>query len=311
MKQFVIEHLTREASQVDGLRARAPHAHDADLHIETKSGHTVAIYVINRALRLPEIREKYEKNSALRLHTLFIVDRRILPAHQTEASVAYWMAALHALSDGRIYAYECDRRACTITPLHIAWRWGDAPRRFEYGPSVHIGKLRADVVDCSSKYITGSFAVADFGEEPFWKKRSPLDEASSKAYSWRNFSFNSSRRRSQVPPDDDEGWDAWEAFSRSYGDNSEYYTDEDWSNQTNRRSRDRGGQRQAIVIATHYATLGVALGAPFDVVKRAYRRMARAYHPDLHPTEKREYTEKMAEINAAFDAIRKHLDSDS
>jgi curved DNA-binding protein CbpA len=40
-------------------------------------------------------------------------------------------------------------------------------------------------------------------------------------------------------------------------------------------------------------------------VKQAYRRKAREYHPDMHPNEKEKYTAKMADINAAFEAIVK------
>jgi hypothetical protein len=306
MKQFVLDYLTRESSKSGGLRAYKPHSHDSDLYIELKDGRTIAVYVVNYALRLPEIREKCERNSALQLHTLFVVDQRILPPHNVEAPVAYWMAALHALSDGRIYAYHCDRRKVQILPLHIAWKWGNAPRLFQYGPAVKVAQLRADVCDCSTKYIEGSFAVADFGDDPFWKKRSAINDAASHKYSWRNFSFNSSKKRSAPPPDEETYWDGWEDFERSYGDMGGQSSGSDWTHGERQRSGAR--PRTQIVIATHYATLGVNLGASLEEVKRAYRRKARENHPDMHPHDKQEYTMKMAEINAAFDAIRKHLE---
>ena len=51
-----------------------------------------------------------------------------------------------------------------------------------------------------------------------------------------------------------------------------------------------------------YRILGVSPDATDDEVKKAYRRLAKQYHPDIHPD--REFAEqKMAEINAAYDAI--------
>ncbi len=311
MKQFVLEYLARELALAGNGVVTLEH-HTADLHIRLKDGRTVAVYVINRALRLPEIRETLERNSVLRLHTLYIVDQRLLPAHQSEGHVAYWMAALHTLGDGRIYTYQCDRRDVTIMPLHIDWKWGDGPRRFEYGPAVQVSGLRASVQECSSKHIAGLYSGADFGDAPFWKKRTPLDDMNQR-YSWRNFSYQSRKRRAQAEPDEAEAaWDAWEHFEQHYGDTGEYYSGGTWQDDARQRARSGGaGRGQAgyeVVDSAHYRLLGVNIGATLDEVKSAYRRKARENHPDLHPPQQRpEYTAKMVAINAAFEAIRKSL----
>jgi hypothetical protein len=50
--------------------------------------------------------------------------------------------------------------------------------------------------------------------------------------------------------------------------------------------------------------LGVPPGASGDLVKRAWRRLARTLHPDLHPglceAERRELERRLAEVNAAY-----------
>ena len=52
-----------------------------------------------------------------------------------------------------------------------------------------------------------------------------------------------------------------------------------------------------------YSVLGIPASASDDEVKKAYRRLAKEYHPDIHPD--RAYAEKkMAEINAAYDQIQ-------
>jgi hypothetical protein len=56
--------------------------------------------------------------------------------------------------------------------------------------------------------------------------------------------------------------------------------------------------------ASAYALLELPDGAPVEEVKRAYRRLARALHPDAHPTaspdELRELERRFTEVSAAY-----------
>lgn len=54
-----------------------------------------------------------------------------------------------------------------------------------------------------------------------------------------------------------------------------------------------------------YKVLGLSPDASDDDVKRAYRRLAKKYHPDANPGDK-VAEQKMKEINAAYDAIINH-----
>lgn len=51
-----------------------------------------------------------------------------------------------------------------------------------------------------------------------------------------------------------------------------------------------------------YKVLGLTPGASDDEVKKAYRKLAKKYHPDANPGDK-VAEQKMKEINAAYDAI--------
>ena len=51
-----------------------------------------------------------------------------------------------------------------------------------------------------------------------------------------------------------------------------------------------------------YQVLGVTKGASSDEVKRAYRKLAKKYHPDMNPDDP-SAAEKMNEINVAYDMI--------
>ena len=51
-----------------------------------------------------------------------------------------------------------------------------------------------------------------------------------------------------------------------------------------------------------YEVLGISKGASDDEIKKAYRQMAKKYHPDLHPGDK-EAEAKMKEVNEAYEIL--------
>ncbi|MBQ8768201.1 MAG: J domain-containing protein [Oscillospiraceae bacterium] len=52
-----------------------------------------------------------------------------------------------------------------------------------------------------------------------------------------------------------------------------------------------------------YKVLGVSPDASDDEIKRAYRKLAKKYHPDLNPGDK-EAARKMQQVNAAYEQIK-------
>jgi DnaJ-class molecular chaperone len=52
----------------------------------------------------------------------------------------------------------------------------------------------------------------------------------------------------------------------------------------------------------YYATLGIARGASADEIRKAYRQLARKYHPDLNPDDPKA-KEKFQQVQTAFDVL--------
>ena len=58
-----------------------------------------------------------------------------------------------------------------------------------------------------------------------------------------------------------------------------------------------------MIIDDPYKVLGVSPDASDEEIKRAYRRLAKKYHPDLNPGDA-EAAKRMQEVNAAYDQIK-------
>ncbi|MBQ8109174.1 MAG: DnaJ domain-containing protein [Clostridia bacterium] len=56
------------------------------------------------------------------------------------------------------------------------------------------------------------------------------------------------------------------------------------------------------MVKNPYEILGIAEGASMEEIKRAYRKKAKAYHPDLHPDDPTA-NERMQEVNQAYDML--------
>lgn len=86
-----------------------------------------------------------------------------------------------------------------------------------------------------------------------------------------------------------------EQYQRSQSDNSNHYS--------------RNQQSFFKDMSRYYRILGLEEGASEEEVKKAYKTLAKKYHPDLHhdkdENEKNNYEKKFKEINDAYNEIVK------
>jgi hypothetical protein len=82
--------------------------------------------------------------------------------------------------------------------------------------------------------------------------------------------------------------------------------DFDHIEQTYRRHNTEQAAVKANQIWAYYDVLGSAYDANIETLKRAYRTLARLYHPDVN--EDSDSDERMKQINEAYQKISKHLE---
>ena len=57
-------------------------------------------------------------------------------------------------------------------------------------------------------------------------------------------------------------------------------------------------------MADYYKVLGVSKNATQDEIQKAYRELARKYHPDLNPDNVEEAKKKFQEVQEAFETLK-------
>jgi hypothetical protein len=304
LKQFVLDHFQSVYFASCRLDTEA-----GDLLIELPSGQKVALTIINRAVQFNEIKERYDQNTRRRIHTLFVIDRRMIPPDHSEVEAPGWLLTLHNLTHRRVYAYWCDGREVTIRPIHFGWNWGSTIRSVQYGEVVNTAQLVGHWAEATIGAVTGTYATANFNEGSFWKKQDFGDTYN--YYSWRSWRYSERNNSNQSATEDEDNpdWEWWEEFrhEENFAESEPHAEYENPRRQRQQHQQPPPYTSRGQSDRAHYSLLGVSTNASLDEVKQAYRRKALEFHPDLHPEYREKYTAKMADINAAFEAIRRKL----
>ncbi len=211
--------------------------------------------------------------------TVFLINRAIMPEHDTRVSVPEWLYALHTLTQDRVYTVRLEGEQVRVGQLHFEPIGSTGEYVAKYGPSVNLDRMRYFRANIKPKVMKGDWQVVDFGGEAFWRDphRSTVHQP-----------------QYQRPDPSDYSEKAWKSWSGTTWDAPPLQDGYD----------PRQSPRQDVLTGA-YDRLKVARDATHEEVRAAYRKMALAYHPDTSSLPKDQAEQLFRDLNAAYEIIQK------
>ncbi len=244
---------------------------DASLIIRTWVGMSVKVYFLDGVPNLRAVKRVLQENTrTLNQATLFVVHHALMPPDKKRVVLDEWMHALHELNSERIYTYIPGE--CQLRQVHFDHMPDGVEREVWHGDPVVFEKLRVLNASPNTRAIRGDWKVADFGANPYWRTSKTRTE----------------RLRTR--------------FRRAGGTYTHTHYDVGGM---------PGGATHQSLHRAHMSELdrslhllGVTAQATEDEVKKAFRRLARQFHPDVSKLDKTEAENRFREINVAYEYIK-------
>lgn len=211
--------------------------------------------------------------------TVFLLNRGMLPEHDSRVSVPEWLQALHALTQDRVYSFRLDGESVRVGQLHFEPIGSTGDYAAKYGPPVNLDKMRFFRHSVKLRALKGDWQVVDFGAEAFW--RDPH----------RPNVHQPQYHRPDPKEYSERAWKSWSGTS--------------WDAPPLQDAYDPRVLVRQDALAMAYASLKITHEASHDEVRAAYRKMALAYHPDTSTLPKEEAERLFRELNAAYEMIQK------
>lgn len=254
---------------------------DEDLiTIQTWSGVVIYVYVVENAIKVRMIKKIISENTRVGIGTLFIVNDEIVPEHGDQSVPDEGLLALHALFNDKLYTYHWDEAGeLSIGQVHFkAFNRGDQ-RETWHGPDVPVKSLPCYKVWVSApQSIKGSWLIANFASEAFWKQSD---------YIASRDAARQKKRRAEGSP-------------RRY----EWTNNPAWTTEGARHFNTPLPQRPETELDRSYRVLGVARDATSEDVKTAFRKLAREVHPDVSQLPKTEAEAQFSTLYKAYTHIK-------
>lgn len=101
--------------------------------------------------------------------------------------------------------------------------------------------------------------------------------------------------------------EAWDELNAYLSEDERYRSKTTGQKAEERDRADRKTHQEMESLRQDYANLEVSFGAPFEEVKRSYKKLLRRYHPDRHssdPEKLKLATEITTKINESYNRIK-------
>jgi hypothetical protein len=238
--------------------------------VDMADGASVAICLMERPTPLHEIMDVYREHNRNRTHVVYVLwQEMLLPNHGDIFEPPDWLKSLYTLHHNQVYAFKNLAHEVDIFPLSFERIGLGAERLVKHGAPVHLGDVGCAFVEVEEGPLMGRWGFAD---------------------------FIPGRGRAQAER-------VYQAQREEAERRQRFY--EDFYRQQTGLPKDTPQDR----LLSCHRELGVPVGAQWETIKKAYRDLARQYHPDLNPHH--EATARMQAINAAYAFLLTYYDEGS
>jgi hypothetical protein len=243
----------------------------ADIVVYSWRGIIIHVHVLDEPIKVRNLKKLAQEATRIGVGSLFVVDARLLPPDGARLTPDEWILAVHALTDGKIYAYRSDGQETHIFQVHLKPTTKPDERDVWYGPDIALGQLPFYRLWVKMQSIKGDYLVANFAADPFW--RNP---------DYRNGRMAADeRQRAQKAGQ-------YERYDFGYGNGPAHAISQPVPTQ----------------LEISYTLLGLKLGASCEEIKAAFRKLAMEVHPDVSNLPKDEAENKFRALNDAYNFIR-------
>lgn len=243
------------------------------LVVNTWNGVKINIHLVDEPLKARHMRRQLQEATNIGTGTLYVVADTLLPKDNVRTLPDEWLLAVHALSGERIYGYQTVSSQYQLIQVHFEPVSGLNAWEVQYGPAVHLERLRFYRASTKPRSIKGDWLVADFDTACFWKEND-----------YRNHRERLMRERRRTAGTT---WQTWSGFQT-------------WANDT----PNAASSPMRTYLDMCYDILGLPSGADRDTVKMAFRKLAREVHPDTSQLPKEEAEARFKALTSAYEYIK-------
>ncbi|MEQ8674361.1 MAG: J domain-containing protein [Aggregatilineales bacterium] len=246
------------------------------------SGVKINIYIIDEPVKTRAIKRALQEATNVGIGSMFIVAAHLLPTKGIQFIPEEWLQAIHILSGEQLYSYQFGKEGPELTQLHLEPLGGLGKWEVQQGPAFNFNRLRFYSLSTKTRFIKGTWMVADFDSPAFWKDND-----------YRRHQEKERQQRHRATGNTH--WHTWEGFQTW---NSENRTNGNGNSQSATSSPLKSYLDQC------YDFLGVKSDAGFDEVRAAYRKIARQVHPDVSELPKEEAEVRFRIVTQAYEYIK-------
>ncbi len=150
-----------------------------DLVVYTWTGKAAKCHVISEPPKTRHIRDIARQYTEAGSPVLFVVDLSLLPHLNEVTKPSQWLRAIHALTDGRIYAYSLYGDEPRLYSLHLTPQPIADHFKLVFDSEVTIGDIRFNRIRVRERFIKGNWLIMVLGDGRYWQdgtKRAPFTE---------------------------------------------------------------------------------------------------------------------------------------